>query len=94
MDAIMLVIIVFLLCTSLYFAYRYFSLKRQADSQSEVTNGAEELSASQLKEQLHLYEKNINEKGQNLVEHGEYAAEKADIVRAAIDEVGKGLKNN
>lgn len=53
----MLVIIVFLLCTSLYFAYRYFSLKRQADSQSEVTNGAEELSASQLKEQLHLYEK-------------------------------------
>ena len=34
----------------------------------------------------------IAEKGTQLVDQGEYAAEKADIVRAAIDEVGKGLK--
>lgn len=35
----------------------------------------------------------IAETGTQLVEQGEYAAEKADIVRAAIDEVGKGLKH-
>ncbi|MEK4230929.1 methyl-accepting chemotaxis protein [Solibacillus sp. FSL H8-0538] len=92
MEAIMLGIIVVLLCTSLYFAYRYFSLKRHSHINNEVINGMEELSAGQVREQFHLFAKNVNEKGENLTEHGEYAAEKADIVRAAIDEVGKGLK--
>ena len=34
----------------------------------------------------------VNNKSEGLVEDGEYAAEKADTVRAAIDEVDKGLK--
>ena len=34
----------------------------------------------------------VVQKGEQLVKDGEYAAEKADIGRAAIDEVGKGLK--
>ena len=35
----------------------------------------------------------VAQKGAHLVDQGEYAAEKADVVRAAIDEVGKGLKH-
>lgn len=34
----------------------------------------------------------LKEKGSNLLGHSEFAAEKADIVRAAIDEIDKGLK--
>ena len=45
-----------------------------------------------LKDKFHLFTKNVDVNGKNLTEHGKYAAEKADIVRAAIDEVGKGLK--
>lgn len=33
----------------------------------------------------------VVEKGAQLINHGEFASEKAEIVRAAIDEVGKGL---
>lgn len=91
MEAIMLGIIVVLLCTSLYFAYRYFTLKSHSPK-NEVVNGMDELSASKEREQFQLFTKSVNEKAGNLTKHGEYAAEKADIVRAAIDEVGKGLK--
>lgn len=38
------------------------------------------------------FTEDINYKTANLKDHGEYAEEKADIVRAAIDEVGKGLR--
>lgn len=38
------------------------------------------------------FTEDINNKTENLKEHGLYAEEKADIVRAAIDEVGKGLR--
>ncbi|MGE7114459.1 methyl-accepting chemotaxis protein [Lysinibacillus sp. NPDC047702] len=92
MEAIMLGIIVVLICTSLYFAYRYFSLKRHAHLNNEELNGMNELSAGQVSEQFYKFANNVNEKGENLSEHGEYATEKADTVRAAIDEVGKGLK--
>lgn len=116
MEAIMLGIIVFLLCTSLYFAYRYFALKRPSVMSKDIISGMEELSAgnipqkidgndqqhaafnqlvefmNEVREQFHSIAKNVNDKGGNLTEHGEYAAEKADIVRAAIDEVGRGLQ--
>lgn len=92
MEVVMLGIIVVLLCTSVYFAYRYFSVKRHAQINNEVANGEKEISANQVRENFYMFAKNVNEKGRNLTEHGEYAAEKADIVRAAIDEVGNGLK--
>ncbi|MGM9951709.1 MAG: methyl-accepting chemotaxis protein [Lysinibacillus sp.] len=116
MEAITLGIIAILLCTSLYFAYRYFALKRQSVMSKEMINGMKELSAGnvahkidgdgqhhaafnqvvdfihEVREQFHSVSKNVNGKGEALVEHGEYAAEKADIVRAAIDEVGRGLQ--
>ena len=91
MDVIMLGIIVVLLCTTLYFAYQYIALKRQSHINNEILNEKSEQSADQVSEQFQLFAKNVNEKGEKLTEHGEYAAEKADIVRAAIDEVGKGL---
>lgn len=91
MEAIMLGIIVVLLCTSLYFAYRYFSLKRHSHINKEALNGMHEISAGQVSEQFNKFANNVNEKSKNLLEHGDYATEKADIVRAAIDEVGKGL---
>ena len=92
MEAIMLGVIIVLLCTSLYFAYRYFSLKRQLSPNNEGIDTMKDVSANHITDQFQLFTKNIDEKAKNLTEHGEYAAEKADIVRAAIDEVGKGLK--
>lgn len=116
MIVIMLAISVILFCTSLYFAYRYFSLKRHSSMNHEVINGLKELAAGnviskldgksnhylifnqlidfidQTREKIFSLLKSVNTKGNELTEHGEYAAEKADIVRAAIDEVGKGLK--
>ncbi|MEG0383844.1 MAG: methyl-accepting chemotaxis protein [Solibacillus sp.] len=92
MEIIMIGIIIILLCTSLYFAYQYFTLKRQFHINNEVTSEMTGHSSSEVKEQIQLFVKIMNEKGEKLTEQGEYAAEKADIVRAAIDEVGKGLK--
>ncbi len=92
MEAILLGMVVVLLCTSLYFAYQYFALKRRSPLNNEDINEMEVRSADQVSEQFQLYAKIVNEKGRNLTEYGEYATEKADIVRAAIDEVGKGLK--
>ncbi|MFJ7935630.1 methyl-accepting chemotaxis protein [Sporosarcina sp. NPDC096371] len=91
MEAILLGMIVVLLCTSLYFAYQYFALKRHSHINNQVINEMKELSAGQ-EEPFQLFAKNVFEKGEILTEHGEYATEKADTVRAAIDEVGKGLK--
>lgn len=114
MEAIMVVLIVILLGTTAYFAYRYFSLKHQP-IHKEITNGMKEIVAgklvnkmdekssnhavfnqliefvSRVREKFLLFSKNVHEKGENLAEIGEYATEKADIVRAAIDEVGRGL---
>lgn len=115
MEAVMIGIILILLCTSVYFGYRYFSLKRYSYINDEVLNEVKELAAnnairkvdgtnydsilrqlveslSHVKEKFFSFTNHVNEKGEKLAEHGEYAAEKADIVRAAIDEVGKGLK--
>lgn len=111
-----MIIIVILLATSLYFAYRYFSLKRQSVMNKDILNGLKELSIgnipnkvdgdseyhtvynqllkamSKLQGELDVYSRSVNEKGSHLVDHSEFAAEKADIVRAAIDEIDKGLK--
>jgi len=78
MEAIMLGIIVVLLCTSLYFAYRYFSLKSHSDINEEVLNGMDELSAGRVSEQFSKFANNVNEKSGNLLEHGEYATEKEE----------------
>ncbi|MDI2586924.1 methyl-accepting chemotaxis protein [Psychrobacillus sp. NEAU-3TGS] len=116
MEAIMLGIIVILLGVSVYFAYRYYSLKHHPHINKEIINGMKELSAgnitspvdeksadyaifnqlieffSLVREKFFSFSKNVQEKGENLAEIGEYASEKADIVRAAIDEVGRGLQ--
>ncbi|MBY0124378.1 methyl-accepting chemotaxis protein [Bacillus sp. S/N-304-OC-R1] len=116
MEAIMLGIIIILLGVSVYFAYRYFSLKHQSHINKEIINGMKEISAgnliskmderssnhavfngllaffSNVRERFFSFSKNVHEKGETLAEIGEYASEKADIVRAAIDEVGRGLQ--
>ncbi|MEK3977841.1 methyl-accepting chemotaxis protein [Psychrobacillus sp. FSL K6-2836] len=116
MEAIMLGIIVILLGVSVYFAYRYFSLKHHPHINKEIIIGMKEISAgnitsavderssdhavfnqlieffSRVREKFISFSKNVHEKGENLAEIGEYASEKADIVRAAIDEVGRGLQ--
>ncbi|RBP87366.1 methyl-accepting chemotaxis protein [Cytobacillus firmus] len=115
MEAIMLGIIIILMGVSVFFAYRYFSLKHHLHIHKEIINGMEELSAGNIankvdersskhtafnglidyfglvREKFFSYSKDVHEKGENLTEVGEYASEKADIVRAAIDEVGRGL---
>lgn len=48
MQAIMLGIIVILLGTSLYFAFRYFSLKRQSVMNTDIINGLKELSVGNV----------------------------------------------
>lgn len=45
-----------------------------------------------IRDKFTVFTEKVDYKGEKLHKHGEYAAEKADIVRAAIDEVGKGLK--
>ena len=45
-----------------------------------------------VRTEFNEYIVNVHNKSEVLVEDGEYAAEKADTVRAAIDEVDKGLK--
>lgn len=116
MQIIIASIIVILLGTSLYFAYLYFSLKRQSVMNKNILNGLKELSVGNvtnklsgsdeyhtvynqllefmrnLKMELDLLASDVNKKGINLIEQSEYAAEKADIVRAAVDEIDKGLK--
>ena len=112
MEAIMLGIIVILLGVSVYFAYRYFSLKHSPHFNKEIINVMKEISAgkvdektydhaaynplieyfSGVREKFFSFSKNVHEKGENLAVTGEYASEKADIVRAAIDEVGRGLQ--
>lgn len=116
MEAILLGIIVILLGVSVYFAYRYFSLKHHPHLNKEIINGMKEISAGNItstinekssdhavfnqlidffnlvREQFFSFSKSVQEKGENLAETGEYASEKADIVRAAIDEVGRGLQ--
>lgn len=112
----MLGIIVILMGTSVYFAYRYFTLKHHPHVNKEIINGMKEISAgtitskveerssdhsvfnqlieflNRVRERFFLFAKNVNDIGENLAESGGYASEKADIVRAAIDEVGRGLK--
>lgn len=44
------------------------------------------------RDRLQMFATTMHEKGEKLTGHGEYATEKADIVRAAIDEIGKGLR--
>lgn len=116
MEAMMLVVTIILLASTVYFAYRYFSLKRQAGMNKDVLNGMKALADGKetqkvignseqyvafnqlveymgaVKAQLYSFTRDVHEKSSNLAEHGEYAAEKADIVRAAIDEVGRGLQ--
>lgn len=115
MQAIMLGIIVILLCTSVYFAYRYFLLKRHSYINNDVINEMKKLMENNsfyqtdgkqfdsvfhefmafinhIKENFLSFTNIVKEKGGELAVHGEYAAEKADIVRAAIDEVGIGLQ--
>ncbi|MER1985007.1 MAG: methyl-accepting chemotaxis protein [Solibacillus sp.] len=44
-----------------------------------------------VRKELFAFTNGVTSKSNLLTEYGEYAAEKADIVRAAIDEVGMGL---
>ncbi|MGE7920035.1 methyl-accepting chemotaxis protein [Viridibacillus sp. NPDC093762] len=116
MEAIMLGIIVILMGVSVYFAYRYFSLKHHSQINKEIIDGMKEISAgnitskvderspghavfnqlieffSSTREKVFTFSKHVHKKGENLAETGEYASEKGDIVRAAIDEVGRGLQ--
>lgn len=46
---------------------------------------------TRLREGFMLFATNVQQKGEQLAQHGEHASEQADIVRAAIDEVGRGL---
>ncbi|MCT6923008.1 methyl-accepting chemotaxis protein [Metasolibacillus sp.] len=47
---------------------------------------------SRVRENFLSFSTNVHQIGGSLSENGENAAEKADIVRAAIDEVGRGLE--
>ncbi|KAB7665046.1 methyl-accepting chemotaxis protein [Bacillus sp. B1-b2] len=116
MEAILLGLIVILLGSTVFFAIRYFSLKKRSHINNEILNGMKELSAgnivgeveernadhaafnqligyvSNVREKFNTFAKHVHEAGGNLSDSGEYVSEKADIVRAAIDEVGRGLQ--
>lgn len=102
MEFYLIGIIVILLIALGYFAYQYVALKRRAQfntsgSGDEIilnrTGNEQQLeNFSHIEKKLLSLSKDVNEKGVNLAETGEYASEQADIVRAAIDEVGRGLE--
>ncbi|WP_432361599.1 methyl-accepting chemotaxis protein [Sporosarcina sp. UB5] len=109
-------VIAILTGTSVYFAYKYFSLKKHAQLNKEMINGIRELSAGQLiskveersldhsafnqliepinhsREQFHLFAEKAHETAEVIYKESEDVSEKADIVRAAIDEVDRGLQ--
>ncbi|PAE15972.1 chemotaxis protein [Virgibacillus sp. 7505] len=102
MEFYLIGIIVILLIVLGYFVYQYVALKRRAQfntsgSSDEIilnrTGNEQQLeNFSHIEKELLSLSKDVNEKGVNLAETGEYASEQADIVRAAIDEVGRGLE--
>lgn len=111
MEFIMFGILAILLSTTIYFAYRVLTIKKQVvmfeqmlDDLGSERGGAalKRLNESgkgnqfvtfinRLRDGFSIFATNVLHKSDRLAEHGEYAAEKADIVRAAIDEVGRGL---
>lgn len=111
MEFIMFGILAILLSTTIYFAYRVVTIKKQVvmfeqmlDDLGSKRGGAalKRLNESgkgnqfvtfinRLRDGFSIFATNVLHKSDRLAEHGEYAAEKADIVRAAIDEVGRGL---
>ncbi|MFB1100189.1 methyl-accepting chemotaxis protein [Terribacillus sp. JSM ZJ617] len=102
MEFYLIGIIVILLIALGYFAYQYVALKRRAQLNTlgsgdeiilnRVGNEQQLENCSHIEKELLSLSKDVNEKGVNLAETGEYASEQADIVRAAIDEVGRGLE--
>ena len=110
------ILTIVLLCTTVFFGYNYFALRRKGSLQKEVLDSLNQIAEGKDGELLagegpvyevhnklarHLthaksdvgqFVNAVVVKGEELNELGEDAAEKADIVRAAIDEVGKGLK--
>lgn len=115
MNMLLIAGLIVLFATSCYFAYRYYTLKGNAQVNKDVLDGLKELSLGNhaqrvqghgeqqvvfnqlvdhmdaVRKELKTFTNGVNTKSDLLVEYGEYAAERADIVRAAIDEVGIGL---
>ena len=60
MEAVMLGVIIVLLCTSLYFAYGYFSLKRQLSLNNEGIDAMKDESANHVIDQFQLFTNNID----------------------------------
>jgi methyl-accepting chemotaxis protein len=115
MEIFLSVVAIVLLCTSIYFGYKYITLKNSAMFDAETLEKLQQLTNNHMisnvdsknmkkifkdladhitneKDRFLNFTEDINHKTENLKDHGEYAEEKADIVRAAIDEVGKGLR--
>lgn len=102
------VLTVVLLGTTIYFGLQYRALKKASQLNTALveklapfTNGSVETNGlvenlakhvSNEKERFLQFTHEIDGKSEHLKEQGEYATEKADIVRAAIDEIGKGLR--
>lgn len=115
MDIIMFIGIIVLLFTTIYFAYQYFTLKRQNTVETDIITGMKILASGELapkvsgtskqdeaynelvefithvRQDFETVARTLEQNGQNISSNGEMATEKAEIVRAAIDEVGKGL---
>ena len=116
MNTLLLVGFGLVLVVAIYFAVRYFSMKRHFQSNQQIIEEMKALAnkqavqalpgnsenervfndflitTNQMKTGFQAFAASVNDKGKLLEEHGEYAAETADIVRAAIDEVGRGLQ--
>lgn len=115
MEVFLVIVTIILLCTTIFFAYQYMTLKNKASFDMETLEKIQNLANNSIvsnvdtknvkaifedlsdhiiseKGRFLTFTEDINSKTENLKDHGLYAEEKADIVRAAIDEVGKGLR--
>ncbi|MFG6147670.1 methyl-accepting chemotaxis protein [Halobacillus sp. B23F22_1] len=93
MFYIALALNVILLITTIFFAVRYNQLKQMNENNSvEAPAYLPETAFEQTAEkELEELKQQLDVKRSALLEKGYDASEKADIVRAAMDEVGKGL---
>ncbi|MCP3028509.1 methyl-accepting chemotaxis protein [Halobacillus sp. A5] len=90
---ISLAVNVILLLTTAFFAVRYTRLKQRDEykTQEDTIPFHENPADTTVKDDLQELKQLIEARGASLIEKGNDASEKADIVRAAMDEVGKGL---
>lgn len=92
MNAILIGIVIIFALTTVYFALSYYKLKQKTELDNEINGESNTHSTfNEYIGKIKALSATIHQKGELISGTGEMASEKGDIVKAAIDEVGRGL---